>query len=130
MKRLTRKEDEVMQILWELEKAFVKDIIARLPEKAHYNTVSSLVRLLEEKGHVGHKAYGKTHEYFPILQKEEYRKQFMGNVVRDYFANSYQSVISMFAKEENISVEELKALIKQIENEKNSQDDWIPYLYR
>ncbi len=123
MKRLTRKEEEVMQILWDLEKAFVKDIIERLPGEAHYNTVSSLVRLLEKNGHVGHKAYGKTHQYFPILKKEEYRKQFIGNVVKDYFANSYQSVVSMFAKEENISVDELKALIKQIENEKNSQDD-------
>ncbi|MFK7924038.1 MAG: BlaI/MecI/CopY family transcriptional regulator [Bacteroidia bacterium] len=123
MKRLTRKEEEVMQILWELEKGFVKDIIEHLPEKSHYNTISSLVRLLEEKGYVGHKAYGKTHEYFPILKKEEYRKQFMGNVVKDYFANSYQSVISMFAQEENISIDELKALIKQIENEKNAQND-------
>jgi len=123
MKRLTAKEEEVMQILWDLEKAFVKDIIKRLPEKAHYNTISSLVRLLEDKGHVGHKAYGKTHEYFPILKKEAYRKQFMGNVVRDYFANSYQSVISMFAKEENISVDELKELIQQIENEKKKNND-------
>lgn len=115
-----------MQILWELEKGFVKDIIEHLPdlpEKAHYNTVSSLVRLLEKNGYVGHKAYGKTHEYFPILSKEAYRKQFMGNVVKDYFANSYQSVISMFAQEENISIEELKALIAQIENEKEAKDE-------
>ncbi|MEL7339722.1 MAG: BlaI/MecI/CopY family transcriptional regulator [Bacteroidota bacterium] len=128
MIRLTPKEEEIMQILWQLEKAFVKDIIAQLPQKPdqkpiRYTTVSSLVRLLEEKGHVGHKAYGKTHEYFPILRKEDYRKQFMGNVVKGYFANSYQSVISMFAREEKISVDELRALIEQIESEKPNQDD-------
>ncbi|MEL6590831.1 MAG: BlaI/MecI/CopY family transcriptional regulator [Bacteroidota bacterium] len=128
MIRLTPKEEEIMQIIWQLEKAFVKDIIAQLPQKPdqkpiRYTTVSSLVRLLEEKGYVGHKAYGKTHEYFPILRKEDYRKQFMGNVVKDYFANSYQSVISMFAREEKISVDELRALIQQIENENQGQDD-------
>ncbi|MEO1450059.1 MAG: BlaI/MecI/CopY family transcriptional regulator [Bacteroidota bacterium] len=123
MKKLTRKEEEIMQILWRLEKAFVKDILAELPEpQPHYNTVSSLVRLLEEKGFVGFKAYGKTHEYFPLVNKEDYRRQFMGRVVQDYFANSYKSVISMFAREEKISKEDLMEIMRMIESESGETD--------
>jgi len=77
MKKLTRKEEEVMKILWDLEKAFVKDIIAQYPDpKPHYNTISSLVRLLQEKGIVGYKQYGNTYEYFPLISKEDYRRPF------------------------------------------------------
>ncbi|MEM7656181.1 MAG: BlaI/MecI/CopY family transcriptional regulator [Bacteroidota bacterium] len=124
MKRLTKKEEEVMQILWDLGKGFVKDILPQMPEPApHYNTVSSLVRLLEEKGFVGHKAYGKTHEYHPLISKEAYRTSFMGHVVKDYFADSYKSVISMFAREEQISVEELKEIIDMIEANNPDSDE-------
>ena len=118
MNRLTKKEEQIMLIIWKLDRAMVKDIIGELPAPApHVNTVSSMVRLLEEKGFLSHKAYGNTYEYYPIISKEEYRNQFMNLVVRDYFSNSYKSVISSFAKSENISIEELKEIITAIENE-------------
>ncbi len=87
-----------------------------LPDpKPHYNTLSSLIRLLEEKGYVGHKAYGNTHEYFPLITKEEYQREFMSDIVENYFGKSYKNVVSFFAQEQNISVEELKEIIAMIE---------------
>ncbi|MEM6802329.1 MAG: BlaI/MecI/CopY family transcriptional regulator [Bacteroidota bacterium] len=124
MKALTRKEEEVMKILWKLERAFVKDILELMPDpKPHYNTVSSMVRFMEDKGYIGHKAYGKTHEYFPLISKESYSKQSLSNLVSGYFSNSYKSVISFMAKEEEISIEELKEIISMIENESSDHND-------
>jgi predicted transcriptional regulator len=118
MKKLTRKEEEVMKILWKLEKAFVKDIIEEYDEpKPHYNTVSSLVRLLQEKGIIGFKQYGNTYEYFPLVTKEEYRKTFMKQVVSDYFDNSYKSAVAFFVKEKGLSPAELEELIKLIKEQ-------------
>ena len=118
MKKLTRKEEEVMKILWQLKKAFVKDIIEKYNEpKPHYNTVSSLVRLLQEKGVVGYKQYGNTYLYYPLLSKEEYRRSFMNQVVSDYFDNSYKSAVAFFVKEKGLSAEELEELVKIIKNE-------------
>jgi len=115
MKKLTRKEEEVMKILWDLEKAFVKDIIAQYPDpKPHYNTISSLVRLLQEKGIVGYKQYGNTYEYFPLISKEDYRRPFMKQVVKDYFDNSYKNAVAFFVREKGLSEEELEELIKMI----------------
>ena len=95
MKKLTRKEEELMKILWKLKKAFVKDLIAEYPDpKPHYNTISSLVRLLQDKGMIGFRPYGNTYEYFPLLSREEYRKTFMSQVVKDYFDNSYQNAVA------------------------------------
>jgi predicted transcriptional regulator len=100
MKKLTRKEEEVMKILWKLEKAFVKDIVEQYDDpKPHYNTVSSLVRLLQEKGIIGFTQYGNTYEYFPLMTREEYRRTFMKQVVSDYFDNSYKSAVAFFVKE-------------------------------
>ena len=119
MKKLTRKEEEVMKILWRLKKAFVKDIIAEYGKPVpHYNTISSLVRLLQEKGIVGYKQYGNTYEYFPLMSKEEYRKSFMKQVVSDYFDNSYKNVVAFFVKEKGLSPEELDELIKMIKDQK------------
>ena len=118
MKKLTRKEEEVMKILWKLEKAFVKDIIEEYDEpKPHYNTVSSLVRLLQDKGIVGFTQYGNTYEYFPLMTKEEYRKTFMKQVVSDYFDNSYKSAVAFFVKEKGLSPAELEELIKLIKEQ-------------
>lgn len=120
MNKLTRKEEQIMQVIWQLGKCFVNDVVAHLPEpRPHYNTVSTIVRTLEEKGYVNHKAYGKTHEYFPIVELEAYRKQFFSKVVKDYFSNSYKSVVSFLAQEENITVAELKEIIQMIENQKD-----------
>ena len=118
MKKLTRKEEEVMKILWKLEKAFVKDIIEEYDDpKPHYNTVSSLVRLLQDKGIVGFTQYGNTYEYFALMTKEEYRTTFMKQVVSDYFDNSYKSAVAFFVKEKGLSPAELEELIKLIKEQ-------------
>jgi len=119
MEKLTNKEEQAMQVLWNKKKGFVKDLLEDIPEpKPHYNTLSSLIRLLEEKGFVGHKAYGNTHEYYPIISKEEYQREYMSDIVDTYFEKSYKNAVSFFAREHNISVEELKEIIKMIEKGK------------
>ena len=118
MQKLTNKEEEVLQVLWKLEKAFVKDMLNEIEgEKPHYNTLSTIVRNLEEKGYVGHTAYGNTHQYYPTVEKEDYRKQFVNNALANYFNNSYKNMVSFFAKEEKLSVEDLKEIISLIEKE-------------
>lgn len=120
MEPLTRKEEEIMKILWQLEKAFVKDVMAAIPgDKPHYNTLSTIIRNLEDKGYVGHTAYGKTHEYFPVVKKEAYRREFMAGAIEDYFNNSYKNMVSFFAKEEKISAEELREILELIEKKKS-----------
>ena len=119
MQKLTNKEEEVMQILWKLEKAFVKDVLAEIKDaKPHYNTLSTIIRNLEDKGYVSYTAYGKTHQYYPIISKEAYRKRFMNSAIDNYFNSSYKNVVSFFAKEEKIIVDELKEIIKLIEKKK------------
>jgi len=117
MQKLTNREEEVMQVLWKLERAFVKEIMTQFPKgQFHYNTLSTMVRNLEEKGYVAHEAFGKTHRYYPVIAKETYRQRFVGTAVADYFNNSYKNLVSFFAQEEKISVAELKEIIKRIEN--------------
>ena len=119
MKRLTRKEEELMKILWKLEKAFVKDIVEFYPDpKPHYNTVSSLVRLLQDKGVIGYTQYGNTYQYHPLISKEEYRSSFMSQVVSDYFDNSYKSAVAFFVKEKELSDSEIEELIRMIKEGK------------
>lgn len=118
MKKLTRKEEELMKIMWKLKKAFVKDIIAEYPDpRPHYNTISSLVRLLQDKGLIGFRPYGNTYEYFPLLSREDYRKTFMSQVVKDYFDNSYQNAVAFFVKEKGLTTEQLEELIRLIKKE-------------
>ena len=113
MKTLTKAEDQVMQILWKLEKGFVNDILREMSEpKPAYNTVSTIVRILEKKGFVGYKAYGKTHEYFPLIEKEKYSKFYLNNFVKDYFGGSYEKLVSFFAKDNDLDIKELQNLIK------------------
>jgi predicted transcriptional regulator len=119
MKKLTNKEEEVMKILWRLEKAFVKEILAEFEEdRPHYNTLSTIVRNLEDKDYVGHEAFGNTHRYYPLVSKETYRKRFVNATIADFYDNSYKSMVSFFAKEEKISVEDLKEIINLIEKKK------------
>ncbi|RDK84717.1 BlaI/MecI/CopY family transcriptional regulator [Marinirhabdus gelatinilytica] len=115
MEQLTNKEEEVMQVLWQLERAFTKEVLAMLPGKNHYNTVSTIIRNLEEKGYVSHQAFGKTHQYFPVVSKEAYTKKFMSQATKRYFDNSYKSMVSFFAKEEKISAQELREILDIIE---------------
>jgi predicted transcriptional regulator len=122
MRELTRAEEQVMQVLWKIEKGFVKDILEHFNDpKPAYNTVSTIVRILQDKGFVGHKAYGKTHEYFPVVTRDEYSRFHMKTFVRDYFSNSFESMVSFFAKEKNISVKEMEDIMKIMENEINKQ---------
>lgn len=117
MQKLTNKEEEIMQILWKLEKAFVKEVLAEITEEQpHYNTLSTIIRNLEEKGFVSHKAFGNTHQYFPIVKMEDYRKRFMNTAIDTYFDSSYKNMVSFFAKEEKISAEELREILAMIEN--------------
>lgn len=115
MKKLTRKEEELMKILWKLEKAFVKDIMDHYPDpKPHYNTVSSLVRLLQEKGIIDYTQYGNTYEYFPLISRDEYRKTFMNQIISDYFDNSYSSAVAFFVKEKGLKPEDLEEILHLI----------------
>ena len=117
MQKLTNKEEEIMQILWKLEKAFVKEVLAEInEEQPHYNTLSTIIRNLEEKGFVSHNAFGNTHQYFPIVKMEDYRKRFMNTAIDTYFDSSYKNMVSFFAKEEKISAEELREILAMIEN--------------
>ena len=122
MKELTKAEDQIMQILWEIKQGFVKDVMERLPEpKPAYNTVSTIVRILETKGFVGHKAYGKTHEYFPLISKEKYTQFYLNNMVKGYFNGSFASLVSFFAKESTLKTGELEEIMKQLEEIKNKK---------
>jgi BlaI family penicillinase repressor len=122
MKELTKAEDQIMQVLWNLEKGFVKDIIDQLPEpKPAYNTVSTIVRILEKKGFVGYKAFGKTHEYFPLIGKEKYTRFYLNNMVKGYFDGSFQNLVSFFAKENKMDVQDIDQLMKELEHLKNKK---------
>ena len=117
-KQLTKAEEEIMQVLWELENAFVKEVIEKLPEpKPHYNTVSTIVKILEEKGFVDHQSFGKSNRYFPIISKEEYSRNSMKQFVGKYFNGSFASMMSFFAKEEDISINELESILKEIKKD-------------
>ena len=120
IKELTRAEEQLMQILWELQKGFIKDIIEELPEpKPAYNTVSTIIRILETKGFVDHQAFGKTHEYFPIISKEEYQNFATDKLMNGYFDNSVKHMFSYFLKKEKIDMKEADEIMKLIEKLKN-----------
>lgn len=122
MRELTRAEEQVMQVLWKIKKGFVKDILEHFDDpKPAYNTVSTIVRILQDKGFVDHKAYGRTHEYFPLVSKDEYSDSHLKNFVNDYFSNSYGKMVSFFARENRISVREMEEIMKIMENEVRKQ---------
>lgn len=122
MKELTRAEEQIMHVLWYLGEAYVKDIIERLPHpKPAYNTVSTIVRILEKKGFVGHEAFGKTHRYHPLVAKEDYTQAFLKSFVRNYFDNSYQELVSFFAKDRDLSVGELEEILTALREEIRKQ---------
>lgn len=117
MKELTKAEEQIMQILWDIKKGFVKDIMEKLPKpKPAYNTISTIIRILEKKGIVSHKAYGKTHEYFPLISKKEYSKEYLGSFVKNYFSNSYKQMVSFFTNESKLNINELEEIQKIISN--------------
>jgi predicted transcriptional regulator len=116
MKELTRAEEQVMQIMWEIKECVVHDIIQRMSEpKPAYNTVSTIVRILETKGFVDHKAVGRTHIYFPIVDKEDYSKRFFKSFLSRYFKGSFAELTSAFTESENMSLQEMEEIQKLIE---------------
>lgn len=118
MKELTKAEEQVMQILWEIKKGFIKDIADKFPDPKPANTtISTVVKILETKGFIAHNVYGKIHEYYPAIGKEEYTRAFMGNVVKNYFSNSYHKMVSFFARDKEVSIEDMEQMMKVLEEE-------------
>nr|WP_321244804.1 BlaI/MecI/CopY family transcriptional regulator [uncultured Psychroserpens sp.] len=115
MKQLTKAEEEIMHVLWQLEKANVKDVISELPEpKPAYNTVSTIIRILENKGFVDYEKQGKGHIYFPLLKKQEYSNQSINNLVDNYFQGSFKSMVSFFVKKNDVDLKDMEAILKDI----------------
>jgi predicted transcriptional regulator len=123
MEALTKTEEKVMQIMWDLKHGFVKDVIDRIGEPVPpYNTVSSLIRILERKGFLGHKAYGKTHEYFPLVSKFAYRSFTFRNFVANYFDGASGNVLSYMLEEQDLSPEEIQKAIAEIKRKQDGND--------
>lgn len=117
MAKLTRKEEEVMGFFWEKGPLFVKEMLEFYQEpRPHFNTVSTVVRGLEEKGYVGHRAFGGTYQYYALLSQDDFKKKTLKSIISKYFNNSYLGVVSSLVKEEEISLDELKELIREVEN--------------
>lgn len=115
VKTLTKAEEEIMHILWKIKKGFVKELLDHFDEpKPAYNTVSTIVRILEKKGFVGYTAFGKTHEYFPLISKEHYTRFYLRSMISGYFNGSFSSLVSFFAQQETLSVKEIEALEKKL----------------
>ena len=122
LKELTKAEEQIMQILWTLKEGIVKDMLEKIPEpKPAYNTVSTVVRVLEGKGFIDHKAYGNSHVYFPTISEDEYKKFTIDKLMNNYFDNSYKSLVSFIADEKKLGIkelDELSELINKLKNEK------------
>ena len=115
MQELTKAEEQIMLIIWQKEKCFVKEIIPELPEpKPAYNTVSTIVRILEKKKFVGYTAFGKTHQYFPLISKEEYKGLKTDNLVSNFFGGSKEAMLSFFVKESKMDINEIDELLKEL----------------
>lgn len=120
MKQLTKAEEEIMHILWQLNEGTVAEVIGEMPEpKPAYNTVSTIVRILENKGFVGHRKKGKGYIYFPVVEKETYSNQSMNKLMDNYFNGSFKSMVSFFMKKNDLDTRELEAILKEI-NKKDS----------
>ena len=124
IKELTKAEEQVMQILWNIKKGFVKEVIEKMPEpKPAYNTVSTIIRILEKKGFVGYRSFGKTHEYYPLIGKDMYRSFFLKNFMGNYFGGSIKNLVSFFVKDNDLDVKDIEELIKYVgEDLKKNQE--------
>lgn len=117
MKRLTSKEEEILGYFWAKGPLFVRELLDLQEEpKPHYNTLSTIVRTLEEKGYIGYKVFGNTHQYYALISEDEYRRKTLKQVVDKYFDNSYTRVVSTLIEEEALTLDELQELIQQIKN--------------
>ena len=116
-KTLTKAEEEIMQVLWKQEQAFIKDLVDAMPEpKPHYNTVSTIIKILCDKGVVGYESFGKSNRYYPLVKKADYTRKSMKQFVKGYFEGSYTNMLSFFAKEKDISIEELESILNELRN--------------
>ncbi|MCF8449655.1 MAG: BlaI/MecI/CopY family transcriptional regulator [Taibaiella sp.] len=116
-KPLTKAEEDIMQVLWRLEKAFVKEIVDEMPEpKPHYNTVSTIIKILADKGIVGFESLGKANRYHPLVRKDDYSRKTMKQFVKRYFEGSYSEMFSFFVKDKDVSVQELENILKELKN--------------
>jgi BlaI family penicillinase repressor len=122
LKELTKAEEEVMQILWKNGKGFIKDLLEDFPEpKPAYNTVSTIVRILETKGFVDHKSFGKTFEYYPLVSKKKYSDFIMKSMMKNYFGNSFKQMVSFFAESNKMSVKDLDDLMKEVKKSQHGK---------
>jgi BlaI family penicillinase repressor len=120
IKDLTKAEEQLMQIIWQIEKGFVKEVISYLPEpKPAYNTVSTIIRILEVKGFIGHEAFGKSHQYYPLISREDYKRHATEKLLGNYFENSVESMFSFFVKEEKLDLTDVDEILKMINKIKN-----------
>lgn len=119
MVKLAKREEQIMQAFWELNEAFIKEVIPLLPDpKPHYNSVATIVKILEEKGFLGHEVFGNLYQYHPIISREDYQKHAMKDIVKQYFDDSYPRMLAFFAKEQNLSEKELKEIFQMIKSNK------------
>ena len=118
MQKLTKAEEDIMQHIWRLERCTVSDILDNLDPRPPHSSVSSIVRILETKSFVSHKAYGKTHEYFPVVAKEEYGKRSLARLVSDYFDGSVSTLVSHLAADEQLDATEIRALLDKLDGKK------------
>lgn len=115
MKQLTKAEEQIMQVLWDLQLCTVKDIIEKLPKpKPAYNTVSTIVRILEDKEFVAHKPFGKGYQYYPLVKREAYTNQSLHKLVDGYFGGSFKSLVSFFVEKNDVDITELEHILKEI----------------
>jgi predicted transcriptional regulator len=120
IKDLTKAEEQIMQIVWQLEKCFVKEVMDHLPEPTPaYNTASTIIRILEVKGFIGHEAVGKSHQYYPLISKEDYKRHATEKLLGNYFENSVESMFSFFVKEEKLDLSDVDEILKMISKIKN-----------
>lgn len=122
VKELTKAEEQVMQLLWQLKESIVKDILEEMPEpKPAYNTVSTVVRVLEGKGFIDHKAYGNSYVYFPLISETQYKRFTLDKMMSNYFGNSYESLVSFIANEKKLGIQQLDELTRLIEDLKSKK---------
>ncbi len=120
MQQLAKREDQIMQIVWRLDTAFIRDIMEALPEpKPHYNTVATIVKILVKKGFLKSKMLGNTHQYSPAIDFEDYREEHLGDIKKKFFGDSFEKMFTHFAKKENLTEKELKELIKVVKSKKS-----------
>lgn len=123
-KELTKAEEQIMEHLWALKEAYVKDIIEQIAEpKPAYTTVSTIIRILEKKGFVGHKVFGNTYRYYALISRSQYLEYYTGNLVRRHFSNSFSSLVSFFTSRKDLSLAELEEIKRLIDQKMKNKDD-------